>query len=43
MRITLVEDNISLSKGITYRLEDAGHSVDAIAHGDAAQDYLIND
>jgi len=31
MRITLVEDNISLSKGITYRLEDAGHSVDAIA------------
>ena len=43
MRITLVEDNISLAKGITYRLEDAGHSVDAIANGDEAQDYLIKD
>ncbi|MDG2463410.1 MAG: response regulator, partial [Planktomarina sp.] len=43
MRITLVEDNISLSKGITYRLEDAGHSVDAIANGDEAQDYLVAD
>ncbi len=43
MRITLVEDNISLSKGIAYRLEDAGHSVDAIANGDEAQDYLVAD
>lgn len=43
MRITLVEDNISLAKGITYRLEDAGHAVDAIHHGDEAHEYLKSD
>ncbi|EEB82789.1 response regulator transcription factor [Roseobacter sp. GAI101] len=43
MRITLVEDNQSLAKGITYRLEDAGHAVDTLHNGDAAQDYLKDD
>jgi len=39
----LVEDNISLSKGITYRLEDAGHAVDALTDGAEAADYLKSD
>lgn len=43
MRITLVEDNISLAKGIIYRLEDAGHAVDVLHDGGAAQDYLAHD
>jgi len=43
MRITLVEDNISLAKGISYRLEDAGHAVDVLHDGGAAQDYLSKD
>ena len=40
MRITLVEDNASLRKGITYRLEDEGHAVDALADGDEAAEFL---
>lgn len=43
MRITLVEDNVSLAKGITYRLEDAGHAVDVLHHGDEAQVHLKDD
>ena len=43
MRITLVEDNVSLAKGITYRLEDAGHAVDTLHDGSAAQDFLAQD
>lgn len=43
MRITLVEDNVSLAKGITYRLEDAGHAVDTLHNGSAAEDYLKDD
>jgi len=43
LRITLVEDNVSLAKGITYRLEDAGHAVDLLHDGSAAQDYLAHD
>ncbi|WP_299412227.1 response regulator transcription factor [uncultured Sulfitobacter sp.] len=43
MRITLVEDNISLAKGITYRLEDAGHAVDALHDGAQAQEFLRDD
>ena len=43
MRITLVEDNISLAKGIAYRLEDAGHAVDVLHDGDAAHDFLKSD
>lgn len=40
MRIVVVEDNESLRKGITYRLEDDGHSVDALADGAEAADFL---
>lgn len=43
MRITLVEDNISLAKGICYRLEDVGHAVDMLCDGEAAQSYLSDD
>jgi two-component system OmpR family response regulator len=43
MRITLVEDNISLAKGIAYRLEDAGHAVDMLHDGNAAQGFLQTD
>ena len=40
MRILLVEDNTSLRKGITYRLSDEGHAVDALADGEAAATFL---
>lgn len=43
MRITLVEDNTSLAKGICYRLEDAGHAVDLLQDGTSAQRYLMDD
>lgn len=43
MRITLVEDNVSLAKGIAYRLEDAGHAVDILHDGDAAEAFLRRD
>ncbi|MCL4117879.1 UNVERIFIED_CONTAM: hypothetical protein GTU68_030028 [Idotea baltica] len=43
MRITLVEDNISLAKGIAYRLEDTGHAVDVLHNGDAASAFLKDD
>jgi len=43
MRITLVEDNVSLAKGIAYRLEDAGHSVDLLHNGDDAVDFLASE
>lgn len=43
MRITLVEDNGSLAKGIRYRLEDAGHAVDLLDDGNAAARFLIDD
>lgn len=43
MRITLVEDNASLAKGIRYRLEDAGHAVDLLHDGLEAQSYLGSD
>ena len=43
MRITLVEDNFSLAKGIAYRLEDAGHAVDVLHDGHAASDFLKSD
>ncbi|MGJ8547166.1 MAG: response regulator transcription factor [Sulfitobacter sp.] len=43
MRITLVEDNASLAKGISYRLEDAGHSVDLLCDGGAAEHHLLHD
>lgn len=43
MRITLIEDNSSLAKGICYRLEDAGHAVDHLADGTEAASYLQGD
>lgn len=43
MRITLVEDNTSLAKGICYRLEDAGHAVDMLDNGTIAARFLEED
>ena len=43
MRITLVEDNIGLSKGIAYRLQDAGHAVDVLHDGAEASQFLATD
>jgi len=43
MRITLVEDNISLAKGIMYRLQDAGHAVDVLHDGAQAEAHLASD
>ena len=43
MRIVLVEDNHSLRKGITYRLQDDGHSVDQLSDGDEAADFLAQE
>jgi DNA-binding response OmpR family regulator len=40
MRIVLVEDNQSLARGITYRLQDLGHAVDLISDGLAADEFL---
>ncbi len=40
MRIVVVEDNESLRKGITYRLQDDGHSVDVLGDGLQAADFL---
>ena len=43
MRITVVEDNVSLAKGIAYRLEDAGHAVDVLHDGSDAAAFLKGD
>ena len=43
MRIVLVEDNLSLRKGIAYRLEDEGHTVDALSDGLDADAYLARE
>ncbi len=40
MRIVLVEDNESLAKGITYRMQDSGHAVDVIPNGTQADEFL---
>lgn len=40
MRITLVEDNASLAKGIQNSLQDQGHAVDWLADGDEADRFL---
>lgn len=40
MRITLVEDNDALRRGLTWRLQDEGHSVDALGDGLEAADFL---
>ena len=43
MRIVIVEDNLSVAKGIAYVLRDAGHAVDLIHDGDAADAFLRDD
>lgn len=43
MRIVLVEDNVSLAKGIAYRLRDDGHSVDVLHDGLDAEDFLTQE
>ena len=43
MRITVVEDNVALAKGIAYKLEDAGHAVDLLHNGDDAEAFLKGD
>ena len=40
MRIVIVEDNVSLAKGIAYRLQDEGHSVDLLHDGGDADVFL---
>ena len=43
MRIVVVEDNISVAKGIRYFLQDAGHAVDLLHDGDEAAAFLQDD
>ena len=43
MRIVLVEDNISVAKGLRYHLEDAGHAVDVLHDGAEADAFLQDD
>ncbi|MEP5761555.1 MAG: response regulator transcription factor [Litoreibacter sp.] len=43
MRIVVVEDNISVAKGIRYYLQDEGHAVDLLHNGGAAQAFLQDD
>ena len=43
IRITLIEDNASLAKGISYRLQDTGHAVDVLGDGAMAEAYLVDD
>ena len=40
MRIVIVEDNISVAKGVAYRLRDEGHAVDVLHDGAEAVDFL---
>lgn len=43
MRIIIVEDNVSVAKGIAYRLRDEGHAVDMIHDGAQADQFLRDD
>lgn len=43
MRIVLVDDNLSMAKGIAYRLQDEGHAVDVIQDGADADAFLKED
>ena len=43
MRIVVVEDNISVAKGICYHLQDAGHAVDMLHDGAQADAFLRGD
>ncbi|WP_320414778.1 response regulator transcription factor [Palleronia sp. THAF1] len=43
MRIVVVEDDISVAKGIGYYLQDAGHTVDLLHEGAEADAFLAHD
>lgn len=43
MRIVLIEDNEMLARGIVRSLNDAGHAVDWLADGAAADDFLTGE
>ena len=43
MRIVVVEDNVSVAKGIRYFLEDQGHAVDVFFDGAEAAEFLKDD
>ncbi len=43
MRIVVVEDNISVAKGICYHLQDLGHAVDVLHDGGEADAFLRHD
>lgn len=43
MRIVVVEDNISVAKGLRYYLQDAGHAVDLLHDGAEAAAFLEED
>ncbi|MFT5631508.1 MAG: two-component system OmpR family response regulator [Yoonia sp.] len=43
LRIVVVEDNISVAKGICYYLQDAGHAVDMLYDGAQADAFLRDD
>jgi two-component system OmpR family response regulator len=43
MRIVVIEDNLSVAKGISYSLQDAGHGVDVIHDGSEADLFLRDD
>ena len=40
MHIVVVEDHLSLAKGIAYQLRDEGHAVDLLHDGDDAAAFL---
>lgn len=43
LRIVVVEDNVSVAKGILYYLQDAGHAVDLLHDGAEAAAFLRDD
>lgn len=43
MKIAVIEDNVSMAKGIAYVLRDAGHAVDLIHDGLQAEMHLRDD
>lgn len=43
MKIAVIEDNVSVAKGIAYVLRDRGHAVDLIHDGQEADVFLRNE
>jgi two-component system OmpR family response regulator len=43
VKIAVIEDNVSMAKGIAYVLRDAGHAVDLLYDGDNADTFLRRD